>query len=108
MDTMDTELSSYQDVSQVKKTINQAYSQMTDKVRATGSPIVMKDQNGKDVSVPSDPATRTYKVVVVIPDDASRAIISQAISEFKASNPGVEVQISQGYGSPPREETKET
>lgn len=106
--TIDTELPTYKNVSQVKSKINQTYNTMSGKVSKMGDPITMKDQKGKDVSVPSDPATRTYKVVIVIPDDADLSVVAEAISQFKANNPGVEVQISQGYGSPTREENKKT
>ena len=62
--------------------------------------MTVADQNGQSTTVSSNPDGRTYRLVLVVPDDADLSVIAQAVKDFKAAYPGVEVSVRQGYGSP--------
>ena len=102
--SMDTASDSYETADDIKNKINAEYQNMYGGVEKMGEEILMTNSKGQQETVKSDPATRTYKVVIVVPDDADLSVVAEAVRSFKESHPGVEVKISQGYGSPPRNE----
>ncbi len=106
--SVNTHDASYQTADGIKRRIAAAYNDMYSDVEALGESITVKDQNGQDVTITSNAENRTYRVVLVIPDDADLSIVAQAVNDFKASHPGVEVSVRQGYGSPSNPGTGET
>lgn len=98
--SMDPSMSSYKDKSGVKKRLNSIFNKMYSEVNGMGNPITVKNASGEEVTVNSDPATRTYKIVLIIPEGADQSVIKAAIEEFIKSRPGekIEVQIKEGYG----------
>lgn len=98
--SMDTSMSSYKDKSGVKNRLNSIFNKMYSEVNGMGNPITVKNALGEEVTVSSDPASRTYKIVLIIPEGADQSVIKAAIEEFKKSRPGekIEVQIKEGYG----------
>ena len=62
--------------------------------------IPVKNSSGSDATINSDKNTRTYKVVIVVPDSADMSTVNTAVSNFKAKNPGVDVEVKTGYGDP--------
>ena len=91
---------SYSTASGIKAKIAAAYKDMMNKVDDLGETITVENKNGETVELSSDPDTRTYRIVLVVPDDADLSLVIQASKEFQAANPGVEITIRQGYGSP--------
>ena len=63
----------------------------------TGS-ITVKDASGKKAEVKSDPSTRSYKLVIVIPENANVALYTEQAAIFEAANPGVMVEVNTNYG----------
>lgn len=98
--SIDPSMSSYKNKSGVKNKLNNIFTKMYSGVNGLGNPITVKDASGEEVTVASDPATRTYKIILVIPEGADRTVIQAAIEEFKKSRPGytIEVEIKEGYG----------
>lgn len=99
--SIDTNADSYQDASAIESKLKQAYQNMNNHVSSMDEEIQMKNENGETVGVTSDPESRTYRVVLVIPDNADLSVVAEAVKKFKEANPGVEVSVRQGYGSPP-------
>lgn len=99
--SVDTNADSYKNASAIQSKLKQAYQNMNDHVSSMDEEIQMKNENGETVSVTSDPGSRTYRVVLVIPDNADKSVVVEAIKAFQKANPGVEVSLRQGYGSPP-------
>ena len=98
---------SYQTADGIKGRISAEYNSMYSSVETLGESITVQDQNGQSVTVSSNTENRTYRVVLVVPDDADLSVVVQAVNDFKASHPGVEVSVRQGYGSPSGTETDE-
>ena len=46
----------------------------------------------------SNPASRTYKVVVVVPDNADMEVVAEQVRKFEEAHPGVKVTVKKGYG----------
>ena len=107
--TIDTTLPSYETVSQLKSRIKQMYTSMEKQVSKLPSEITVDNKSGGTVTLTSDPDTRTYKVIVVIPDSADRTKINEAIRQLEAENLGLDVEIKTGYGDPtPKTDNEET
>jgi hypothetical protein len=70
---------------------------MESKVSKLGEEITVKNKSGTDTKLNSDPDTRTYKIVLVVPENADRATIDAAVTEFQNSNPGVTVEVKQEF-----------
>lgn len=63
--------------------------------------IEVTGKDGKDVKLKSNPDSRTYKIVLVVPDsDIDKDYIKQAVKTFQDENPGYTVEIKGGYGNP--------
>lgn len=98
--SVNTSDDSYQTAQGIKNRISQAYNYMYGKVESLDKKIYVQDKTGATVGVDSDPATRTYKVRIVVPENADDSLIEEAKEEFMSSHPGVEVEFKKGYGSP--------
>lgn len=103
--TIDPTSGSYQDVDGIKNRLSGCFNDMYAGVAALDSPVTVIKDSGQ-TTVESDPATRTYRIVLVLPektDAAYRDRVNQAIAQLKAKYPNtaLEVEVKQGYGSIP-------
>ena len=98
--SINTHMASYQTAGPIKNQISNRYTKMKDGVSSLGDPITVNNQSGATVTVPSNPATRKYKVILVVPADSDMSVVTKAIGDFKAANPDVEVVLNTGHGSP--------
>ena len=106
--SVDTTLASYQNASGIKNVLNSNYTKMEDNVSSLDGTINVQNKSGATVPVTSNKDTRTYKIVLVIPDNADMTVVNQAVNEFKSSHPGVTVEINKDYGSPtPKEDIEQ-
>lgn len=96
----DTDMPSNDTPEELAKRLAEAYGDMKDSVSELGDPITVTDENGEEVTLPSDPDTRKYEVVLVVPDNADPEMVAEAIRIFQENNLGVTVTIVQDYGSP--------
>lgn len=109
--SIDTNGDSYDTAEDIEGRLRAAYNDMSGKVEDLSEEITVTDENGNQVTLPSDPDTREYSIVLVVPDNADAEMIEQAIKQFQEQFPGVEVVVKDGYGSPtvqlPVEDTPE-
>ena len=61
-------------------------------------------QNGQEKSIPSDPDTRTYRLLLVIPEGTSpeyKEMVKEAIAELQEKYPDktISVDVKEGYGT---------
>ncbi len=98
--SLNTHDASYQTANGIKGRLAAAYKTMHNGVKGLDENITVQDKNGQSVTVSSNPESRTYRMVLVVPDDADLSVVAEAVKAFKAANPGVEVSVRQGYGSP--------
>lgn len=103
--TIDPTSGSYQDVDGIKNRLSGCFSDMYEGVAALDSSVTVTKNNGQ-TTVDSDPATRTYRIVLVLPektDAVYRDRVNEAIAQLKAKYPDttLEVEVKQGYGSIP-------
>lgn len=108
--SLDPTSASYQDADSIKNRLSKNFDDMYAGVANLESPITVT-QNGSETTVESDPATRTYQIVLVLPegtDEAYKATVNQAIAQLKAKYPDTQlsVEVKEGYGSIP-EKTEE-
>lgn len=97
--SLDTHASSYDTAGKIASKIRSNANQMRNKVSNLGDEIQVKGPGG-DTTLTSDPATRTYRIVLVVPDDADPAMVSEAVRKFKETHSDFEVEVKTGYGSP--------
>lgn len=104
--SIDTTLSTYQDSSGIKNRLSTVYNAMDNNVSKLDSEIEVQNQSGETVTLTSDPDTRTYQIVLVVPDDADLATVQAGVAAFKAQHPDATVVIKQGYGNAKVTETE--
>lgn len=98
--SLDTTVDSYaNDPSAIEKELNSTYQTLYKGVSGLDSNVPVTDSSGKSVTVNSNPNSRTYKIVLVIPEGADTTAVNTAVQNFQASNPGVTVEVKSGYGS---------
>ena len=97
---MDPGAPKYQEKSQIKYRIKKLYENMYSEVNKKGNPITVKDGAGNDVTINSDPKTRTYRMVIIVPEDSDTTLLEQVIKEYKEANPEykLNIEIKQDYG----------
>ena len=106
--SVDTTLPSYQNAIGIKNILNSNYTNMESNVSSLDGSINVQNQSGATVSIASNKDTRSYKIVLVIPDNSDMTVVNQAINEFKSSHPGVSVEVNKEYGHPtPKKDTEE-
>lgn len=104
--SIDTTTKTNQSSADIERELKETYKTLKENVEDLGENVpVQKD--GKDTTVKSDPSTRKYKVVLVVPDSYDKETVDQAVENFKKNNPGVSVDIKTGYGDPTPKTTKE-
>ncbi len=103
--SIDPTASTNESISDIKRRIGGSFTDMYGKVSQLDNsvPVIKGDEK---VTLDSNPATRTYKVVVVLPegtDDDYKMKVNEAISQLKVmySDIPLEVVLKQGYGSLP-------
>ncbi len=98
--TIDTNAQSYQSADGVATQLNNDFRKMEEKVSELGEDIKMADRNGNETMVHSNPADRQYKILLVVPENASDEIVQEAVRNFRISHLGVDVQYKKAYGEP--------
>lgn len=101
--SLDPTSASYQDVDSIKNRLSKSFDDMYAGVAALDSPITVT-QNGSETTVESDPATRSYRIVLVLPEETGedyKATVNQAIAQLQAKYPDtvLSVEVKEGYGS---------
>lgn len=91
----------------IKRHLANEYNKMYNKVAGLGEDVQVQNKTGESVTVHSDPDSRTYRIVIVVPDDADMDIVIEGAKKFKETYPGTDVSIRQGYGSPSKEEKQQ-
>ena len=104
--SIDTTLSTYQSSNGIKNRLSTVYNATDGKVSKLGNEVEVQNQSGGTTTVTSDPNTRTYQIVLVVPDDADLSIVQAGVDAFKAQHPDTNVVIKQGYGSAKATETE--
>ena len=93
---------------EIKNALNSSFNLMYDGVGKLGTNVKVTDSTGKNTSVNSNVDTRTYKIVVVVPEDADMSTLNSAAREFEAEKASlgykVNVEIKTGYGNPTPDE----
>ncbi|MDR1590158.1 MAG: hypothetical protein LBS51_08220 [Oscillospiraceae bacterium] len=96
--------SSYSTHAGVTEKLGDTLRNMRGIVAGYGDTITVKNSSGADVSVHSEPDTRTYKVVLVVPENADVDMIRAAAARFEAerlaAGERVSVEIKAAYGVP--------
>lgn len=97
--SLDTSLDSYKKPSDIKYQMNANYDDMYNKVSKLDEKITLTNKSGAKVSVTSKTSTRTYKIVLVVPEDSDKTKVEKAVGDFKAGRPGAEVEVLYKYGT---------
>lgn len=102
--SVNTHAASYQTSSGIKGRLTTNFNTMYSNVSALDEAITVQNQSGENVSLTSDLDTRSYKMILVVPEDSDMAVVQQAINDFVASQESlgrtVTVEINTDYGSP--------
>lgn len=98
-----TGMTTYSTADGIRYKLNRELTQMDRQVKGFGDEITLKDSSGNETTVHSDPGTRTYKMILVVPDDADMSVVDQAVTDFKAKQQAagytVDVEVMQGFGN---------
>ncbi|MBD5528063.1 MAG: hypothetical protein HDR02_06570 [Lachnospiraceae bacterium] len=110
--TIDPTSGSYQDVDGIRNRLSKNFDDMYAGVANLGSSVTVMGSGG-EATVDSDPATRSYQIVLVLPegtDAAYKSKVNEAISQLQAKYPGtaLSVKVKEGYGSVPTKPTGST
>lgn len=97
--------------SAIKSKLASSFNSMYRSVSGMDENINVTDKSGNSVTLSSSKKTRTYKVVLVVPDDAETgegSAIDNAVKRFKEDRPDykIEVTVKKGYGNPKSEEAE--
>lgn len=109
--SINTHDKTYQTVNGIKNRLSTVYNDTVRGVSKLGEEITVTGPDGSEVKVVSPTDTRTYKIILVVPDDADMSLVNQAVEKFKESKAGnsqnVVVEVKTGYGSPTHTEEGE-
>ena len=107
--SINTHEKTYQKPGEIKNRIRDAYNKMYNGSQKLDETITV-NRGSQQVQVDSPKESRTYKVVLVVPDNADMNSVKKQVEDFQKSNPGVTVEVKTGYGSPSQKDadTKET
>lgn len=86
--------------SSIEIRLNDALNDMREGVEELGENITVTDSEGNKVTLPSDPETRNYSIVLVVPDSSNMEEVAAIVKDFEKANPGVTVEVRTGYGDP--------
>lgn len=84
--------------SDVEARLRAALNDMRNGVEDLEENITVTDSEGNEVTLSSDPDTREYALVIVVPDDANMEEVEAIVKAFEEKY-GVEVEIRTGYGN---------
>lgn len=101
----DTTAASYQTESGIRNVLNSNYNELYSGVNNLGSEITVRNQAGATSTLDIS-GSKTYKMIMVVPDHADMALVQKAIDQFQKTNPGVVVEIRTGYGDPEPSQSK--
>ena len=106
--SINTHEKTYQKPGEIKNRMRDAYNKMYNGSQKLGETITV-NRGSQQVQVDSPKESRTYKVVLVVPDNADMNSVKKQVEDFQKSNPGVTVEVKTGYGSPSQKDadTKE-
>lgn len=104
--SINTHAASYQTSRGIKNRLSSTFNDMYNKVSRLDENINVQDRGGMTVPITSNKISRTFKIVLVVPDNADMSIVQQAVAEFESTY-GVKVQVKTGYGSPTPEAVEE-
>ena len=102
----DTKRPSYDTVDEVKRRITNVYNTMKNSVKKLPEEIEVEMHNGEKVTLTSPTKTRTYKLIMIVPDDVDMKMVKDAVKKFNQSNKNVVVEIKNSYGHPNRDTEK--
>lgn len=110
--SMDPSLKTYQTEQGIKKKISNELNAMYQVVPKLDNPFTVLDSDGNEVQVMSPPETRTYHIVIVIPEGVSDDyldLVNETIESAKSTyyDTPFEVTVKQGYGTLPEQEKKD-
>ena len=98
--SVDTSLKTYQEEKGIRYAMNGTYTKMETAVNALEPTIHVQNRSGATVSLASNAATRTFKLILVVPANSNMETVNLAVRKFKEGYPGTEVEINTDYGSP--------
>ena len=98
--SVDTNLGSYDTADKIASQLRSSIQDMDNKVSRLNEEIPMTDRNGKEVTIHSDSGSRKYKILLVVPENASDEIVQEAINKAKQTYPDANVQYKKAYGAP--------
>lgn len=107
----DTHVDSNSTAEKLKNALVTEANNMVSAVSSKGSDIeVTNSKTGEKETISSDPATRTYRIVLVVPEDADDTMVNDAVQKFYAAQAGTGktfvVDVKKAYGSPtPKDES---
>ena len=105
--TADTTMKTYTTEDGIRKKLLSERNKLLNSADSDNSQIKVTNDKGETVTVNSDPDTRTYKIILVVPDDSVNAdYIKNAVAQFEKDNPGYTVEVKGGYGNPTPEANK--
>ena len=99
--TLDPTSASYQDVNSIKNRLNKNFEDMYAGVSALGDSIKVT-KNNSETTVNSNPDTRTYHIVLVLPEETDSEYkdkVNEAIAQLKTEHPGLSIDVKEGYGT---------
>lgn len=99
--TADTTMKTYTTEKGIRSKLLSERRKLENGAATQGEDIKVTNSSGETVTLKSDPDTRTYKIVLVVPDDAVNAqYVKDAVANFQKDYPGYTVVVKGGYGNP--------
>lgn len=111
--SIDTNASSYDTASKMKSQLKKSADKLKDNASGFSESITVSEtkNSNKEITISSNPATRTYKLVVVVPDDADMSVVNEAksklLEELNKDGNTFSIEIATGYGNSKKEEKEE-
>ena len=100
--SLDTSDKTYKKPENIEYKLNNVYQGM-EAIKSHDESIVVTDKDGKSQTVQSDRNTRTYKIVLVVPENADMNVVNTAVENFekeqKTAGENVIVEVKKGYGN---------
>ena len=107
----DTHAKTYSTSGGIASELNKTAADMYRHIEGMGEEVNLHLHSGAETTVKSNPDTRTYKIILVVPDDSDMGIVNQAVADFLADQESMEhynisVDVKKGYGSPAPKESQ--
>lgn len=101
--SLDPSSAGYQTAEGIKNRLSKEFDNMYHGVSGLGSSVTLQ-RDGKETTLQSDPSSRTYKIVLVLPEGTSadyKNSVREAIKELKQKYPdsAISVDVKEGYGA---------